>query len=108
MFPKKKRVTKKLFDEIIKKGSTFSGYFFNFRYINNKDLPRYAFVVPKKISKKAVERNKLKRRGYSIIREYPILNSMGVFFYKKNGVKASFLDIKNDIVSILKKTKINN
>ncbi len=106
MFPIKKRVTKKLFDEIIKKGDVFYGSFFVFRYIKNTEFISYAFVVSKKISKKAVNRNKLKRRAYSIIRLLPIKNSSGIFFYKKNGLNVSYLKIKNDINFILKKTKI--
>ncbi len=106
MLPVKKRVTKKLFDEILKKGVVFYGSFFTFRYINNTEIRRYAFVVPKKIAKKAVDRNKLKRRAYNIIRSLPTKNSSGIFFYKKNGIDASYLDIKNDIIFILKKTKI--
>ncbi len=106
MFPIKKRVTKNLFDKILKEGVVFYGSFFTFRYINNTEFRSYAFVVPKKIAPKAVNRNKLKRRAYDIIRSLPTKNSSGVFFYKKKGISASYLDIKNDIIFILKKTKI--
>jgi len=106
MFPKKKRVTKKIFNEIIKKGVSFSSNFFIFKFISHKDEPRYAFVVPKKISKKATIRNKIKRRGYNIIKPLPIKNSSGIFFYKKRGLKASYEELKNEIIFILKKAKI--
>ncbi len=102
----KKRVTKKLFNEIIKNGKKFSGSFFNFRYIYNTNISKYAIVVPKKNTKKAVDRNKYKRRGYYILRIILPLKGVGIFIYKKNGLKASFQEIKKDIFYILKKTKI--
>ncbi len=36
---------------------------------NNKDVSRFGFVVPKKVSKKAVVRNRIKRRMREIIRK---------------------------------------
>lgn len=90
----------------MKKGTTLSGSFFVFKYIFNLDLPRYTFVVPKKVSSKAVERNKLKRRGLNVIRPFLFKNSMGIFFYKKTSIKASSQEIKEDIYSLLKKAKI--
>lgn len=106
MVLKKKRVNKELFENIIKKGHTLFGSFFIFKYLPNSDFPRYAFVVPKKISKKAVDRNKLKRRGYGIIRSIPLSGGLGVFLYKKEGVKVSFEEIKKDINILLKKAKL--
>lgn len=106
MLSKKKRVTRKLFNEIIETGKTFSTPFFVFRYFYNKNTPRYTFVIPKKIVKKAVNRNKIKRKGFNIIRELPISNSSGIFFYKKTGIEKSSLELKEDIVFILQKTKI--
>ena len=90
----------------MKKGNTLSGSFFTFKYLQDTDSPIYAFVVPKKITSKAVHRNRLKRRGYSIIRSLPFSGGLGIFFYKKNGTEASFKEIKNDINILLKKAKL--
>jgi ribonuclease P protein component len=104
MLPKKKRVTKDTFQVIMTKGSPSYGSFFVFRYIK-QEKPLYAFVVPKKIVKSAVKRNSLRRRGYNILKGYPLLSNIGIFFYKKEALSASLDDIKKDIDSILKKTK---
>ncbi len=105
MLPKKKRVTKSTFLSIIDKGSIIYGSFFIFRYLKG-NIPQYAFVAPKKIAKTAVKRNYLRRKGYNILNLYNLKSNSGIFFYKKEALKASPLEIKNDIILILKKAKI--
>ena len=67
MFPKNQRITdKKDFDLIFKKGRKAYSPFFGVRTIpNNLDIQRFAVLVSKKVSKKAVKRNRIKR----VIRE---------------------------------------
>ena len=103
---KKKRVTKKLFDQVIKEGATLSGSFFVFKYIYKYNSPTYAFVTPKKLKINAVKRNRLRRRGYSIIREIPLNKGLGIFFYKKESLGVDLGMLKKDIIDILKKSKI--
>jgi ribonuclease P protein component len=103
MLPKKKRITKELFADIIKKGRVVHGSLFLFRYIK-KENPHYAFVAPKAVAKSAVERNRLRRRGYAALRLCTIKPIAGIFFYKKIAPKASFVEIKKDIDSILNKS----
>ena len=64
MLPKKNRLNKKEVEFIFKKGKTHKEGFLLLKIIKYKELPYSSFsaVVPKKISKKAVERNKIKRR----------------------------------------------
>jgi len=102
MLLKKKRVTKELFQTVLKSGNTLSGSFFIFRYIK-QSTPQYAFVASKKIAKRAVDRNKLRRQGYNSLNSLPLKNYLGVFFYKKHPKNASFKDIKEDIAIILGK-----
>lgn len=87
------------------KGIIVYGSFFIFRYINS-DLPLFAFVAPKKIAKMATKRNLLRRRGYNILRFYKIKSGSGIFFYKKEGLIASPIELKQDIDLILKKAKL--
>lgn len=68
--------------------------------------PRFAIVVPKSVTKKAVERNRLRRKGYNQLRSFSLPNKAGIFFYKKEGTQATTQDIKNDLQNIL--TKVNN
>jgi len=87
------------------KGSIASGSFFLFRYLKQSE-PQYAFVAPKKIAKTAALRNSLRRKGYNIIRKYSLKSFAGIFFYKKEAIKASPIELKNDIEFILRKVKI--
>ncbi len=105
MLPKKKRVTKNTFNTIMEKGSIVSGSFFILRYI--KENPsQCAFVVPKKIAKKAILRNSLRRKGYNIIRDYKLNLFSGLFFFKKESINIPVSELRNDINSILKRIKI--
>ena len=103
MLPKKKRVTKEVFQNLMKEGKTFSTPFFLF-YFKKNNSPKYAFVAPKGIFKSAVERNKWRRVGYNIVRSISVNSGAGVFMYKKQAIKAKNEDIRADIIFILKKT----
>jgi len=105
MFPKKKRVTKDLFQAIMKHGKILPSSFFVFRYIKQNN-PQYAFVAPKSVAKSATERNKLRRLGYNALSLYPISSCAGIFFYKKEAKKASLAEIRLDIKVILDKAHI--
>jgi len=102
MLSKKKRVTKELFQTIMKVGGTLSGSFFVFRYIKQNN-PQYAFVAPKKVAKRAVDRNKLRRQGYNALRSFKLKGYAGIFFYKKQTKAVSFKDIKEEVGLILSK-----
>lgn len=105
MLPKKKRVTKDIFQIIMKKGNMLSNSLFSFRYLNQEN-PQYAFVVPKSVAKRAVVRNKLRRQGYNAIRTMDTLSGLGVFMYKKQNKEVPFSEIKESIKSLLNKAKI--
>jgi len=89
----------------MEKGNVVSGSFFVLRYLK-QELPQYAFVAPKKIAKTAIKRNSLRRKGYNIIRNYSLMSGAGIFFYKKEALSASPIEIKGDIEYILKKAHI--
>lgn len=70
MLPKKNRLKKKKdFEQIFKQGR---GFKVDSLYLkikeNNLDSSRFGFIVSKKVSKKAVLRNKIKRKLREIIR----------------------------------------
>jgi ribonuclease P protein component len=102
MLPKKKRITKEIFQIIMKKGKAFHGSLFLFRYIPSK-IPQYSFVVPKKIAKNTVERNKFRRLGYNTLIKYELKPKTGIFFYKKEALKATKEEIEKDVLCILNK-----
>lgn len=105
MLPKKKRVTKEFFQTIMKEGKTFSTPLFLFRFVKS-DTPHYAFVAPKGIFKKAIARNKFRRIGYNILRFIPLESLSGVFLYKRQALLATQVEIKENVLFILKKTYI--
>ena len=105
MLPKKKRVTKEIFQTIMDKGNIVYGSFFVLRYLPS-GLPSYAFAISKKIAKKAVQRNKMRRLGYNILRKYVLTKGSAVFLYKKEGLRATTLELTKDIDLLLKRSKI--
>ena len=104
MLPKNKRITKELFQSILKTGRTLSSPLFLFRYMSIPGMDtKYAFVVPKSVSKQAVKRNKLRRQGYNTLRTLPLPLVSGIFFYKKGSEKTNLNEIKENVNTILKK-----
>jgi len=70
----------------------------------NKGTPKFSFVVSKKVAAKAVERNRIKRRGYEAINELlkkGFNKKSGVFFAKKGISKLTFKELKEEIKSLL-------
>ncbi|MEK7658342.1 MAG: ribonuclease P protein component [Patescibacteria group bacterium] len=80
MLPKSNRLkNKKDFDRVFKEGRGFKNDFLALKAVkNNTDISRFGFVVSQKVSKKAVIRNKIKRRLREIIKK-----DLAVF---KNGI----------------------
>lgn len=83
---------------------TFSTPFFNLKIgKNNQEAKRFAFVVSKKIDKRAVFRNSLKRKFRSSIEEIfdNIENGWDFVFYpKQEAVKATREQILEEIKTI--------
>ncbi len=123
MLPKRNRISRSLFANVLKNGSFSHSSSFSFRLlISQVGLPKFSFVVSKKVSKSAVVRNTLRRRGYSIVRavlgknllqvnvdkDVKKLNQniLGVFFLKKGAEKLDFQTFQEEIILLLKKARI--
>jgi ribonuclease P protein component len=105
MLPKKSRIDTKLIEKIFKTGTFVGSGALGLKYFldNTNTPPRVSFVVPKKIEKRAVRRNYLKRRGYLILEKYfnEIPNGFfGVFIFNKT---ITTIEIENEIKKILNK-----
>lgn len=97
------------------------------RFVNSQNLTlkfilektknkKVSFIVPKTVSKKAIIRNLLRRRGYAILRKYfsriPV-GFKGVFLFGKKSVNAfggrktktfnPILNLENEIKNLLHK-----
>lgn len=110
MLPKIHRIDKKLFKEIFSSGRSFhSGVIFlKISRIQEENI-RFAFVVPAKTEKKAVARNKLKRRArYIAAKLLPSFkkNIAVMVFFKKGSEKLNFAELEKEMTAIFKKAKI--
>lgn len=104
MLPKNKKLDRKTLKSIMDEKRVISSSLFLFFY-KSSDFPHYAFITPKSIFRKSVNRNKYRRIGYNTLRKLDIKIGSGVFLYKKNTQNALKEDIEKDIVFILKRVK---
>ncbi len=106
MLPKINRLDKKTFDFIFKNGRNYHS---DSLYLKKYLLPEskenhFAAVVSKKVSKKAVERNKIRRQIFGILREKfsNIEKPFGfIFFIKKQN---SFSEYEKELNFLIKKS----
>lgn len=108
MLPKNRRIEKKYFGKITKFGKRYNSDLFSLYKlpISDKDTrvpSKFSFSVSKKVSKLAVDRNKLRRRGYSVVSKHIKSITPGFFYYfsfkklENNG----FLTIEKDLMRLL-------
>ncbi len=110
MLAKNQRLSKKQFDEYFKTGKRFH---FTHCAIIYTPLPTLhgSVVVGKKVSKKAVTRNAIRRRVYAQIRNVCNMHdATGVFIiiikpaYTQLSRKAALADLNAHIADVIKKT----
>lgn len=111
MLPRKARLRKnRNFDTVYRKGKCYYCKDLSI-YVLANDLifTRCGFSISKKVSKKAVERNKLKRQLSFIFREEEkkIESCVDIVFVaRKNLLNLNFSEIKTVVKSLLDKTKL--
>ena len=111
MLSKENRLKKKKdFEEVFKKGKGFREDFLFLKIKKNElGVSRIGFVVSKKISRKAVQRNKIKRRLREVMKFYlsKIETGFDIVFLAKPGIgEKDFQEIKEIAQKIFKKAKI--
>ncbi len=111
MLPRKHRLKKKKeFERVFKEGKAKKKDFLFIKFIkNNLDDTRFGFVVSKKISKKAVVRNKVKRRLREAAREMlsEIKPGYDIVIVAQKGIeKQDFFQIKENLRQLLKKINL--
>jgi len=111
MLPKNRRIPRKMFPLLQNGAKTFKNKLFLLRFVaksepKNKES-RFCFSVSKKISKKAVIRNKLRRAGYGLLKEHllKIKPEILAFFSFKEVPKNNEEIVKN-LESILKESSL--
>lgn len=111
MLPKENRLKKKKdFNRVTTRGQQVSGSFLILKFYSNElDLTRVGFVVSKKVSKKAVLRNQVKRRLREAVRAELAQIRTGfdmVFFTRREIQEKEFSDIQQLIKQLLEKAKL--
>ena len=100
---------KKDFDLILKSKLKFYSKNFVLRYTRNGlDKSRFCVVVSKKISKRAVDRNRIRRRMYEILRTNYDKIKIGfdfMIFAKSGALTAGFKEMQEELIDLLKKSR---
>jgi len=108
MLPAKYKIKKTTFPLLMRRGKIFHSPHLTLRAFKQeepcKERARFAFVVSKKVAKKAVERNTLKRKGYDAV--HNIIKKtkpcfLCAFFLKKNDI-SSRGELEKEINNLLK------
>jgi len=109
MLAKENRLKKeKDFERVFKSGR---GYKKGFLYIklvpNGLKSNRYGIAVGKNLSKKAVDRNKIKRRLRRIISQTPLVQGFDVVLVVLPGSGADCICLEQDALALFKKARLN-
>ncbi|MBA7496102.1 Ribonuclease P protein component [subsurface metagenome] len=93
---------KKDFDNVFKKGKSKAGKLVFLKMLkNNLEANRFGIIVSTKISKKAVHRNKIKRRIREIIRQAGIETGFDIVVVAKPKIiNKNYQEIKNDLENL--------
>jgi ribonuclease P protein component len=84
----------------------------NFRvrwhYPKNQNIPRFGFIIPKKVVKKVTDRNLIKRRVKSILaKRLKGIQPVDILFFPKPGtIKIKFPALEAEVMGILTKARI--
>lgn len=111
MFPKKQRISKQKEIEAVFKGkiSVYNKLFGLKSIQNSLDYSRYTVIISTKVSKLAVERNRIKRAVKKILREQNknIPKSVDcVIISLKEANKKETIEIEEAIKNLLKRAKL--
>ena len=110
MLEQKNRIKKKKeIEETFKKGQSFKQDFLILKTLKNDlGFSRFCFIVPKKVSKKAVDRNKIKRRMRQAVRLIAdFKNSRDNLIIALSDTKGkTFQEIEQVLRKLFKKAKI--
>lgn len=108
MLPKKRRVDKNSFKRLFKEGKTIKSEFFTLKIrYTDSNLSKFSVIVPVSVEKMATGRNKLKRRGRSVLLKNMDSIKRGLemlVFLKKESNELKFADFERSLVSLLEKS----
>lgn len=104
MLSKNKRIPRKLFKPLLESKKYLNSQNFSLRMVSANEV-RVAVSVSKKVSKKAVVRNKIRRRAYSIVREFipQLSNKFFLLIAKPGAERVRGETLKNELGELFKK-----
>lgn len=98
--------SRKEFLEIKNKGKLSGSPIFGVLILKNEDeFKKFGFIISKKISKRAVDRNKIKRRMAEVLKKNLDKFSLGIrmiFLVKKEILNKKIEEIEKEIVKIIR------
>jgi|JI10StandDraft_1071094.scaffolds.fasta_scaffold711907_2 ribonuclease P protein component len=99
MLPKSERLTKEDF-KTLKTKIVYRGILFDVAKTSHKKA-LFACVISKKTLKKAVDRNKAKRRIYSLLKEKDLDPTISLIVYpKKESITIPFIQLKEELKKV--------
>ena len=111
MLPKQYRLTKnKDFARVAQQGKIIFSHVLNLKFIkNNLNYSRFGIIVSLKVSKKAVIRNKIKRRIRAILKEnlFNIIQNYDFMILTKSGIEnLDYSQIKSVLLKLFQKQNL--
>lgn len=104
MLPKNLRLSRQEFLTVKMSGKNVkTTYFSAIAIINNKNFSRFAVVTSSKLDKRAVFRNRLRRRIYQIVSKFGINGFDVIIFPRPEGLKLKHEDYTAELYSLLSK-----
>lgn len=103
----KKITNKDVLKDILSQKASYSDKFLTIKYKKIEKIePKVFLIVPAAVSKKAVVRNKIKRRSRAILKKSDIKGktSLAVFF-KKGSEELSFEELNKKLLEAIKNIK---
>ena len=74
----------------------------------NQNIPRFGFIVPKKVLPKVTDRNVVKRRLKAILtKHHSHIKSVDVLFFPgKTALKKKFVDLEKEALELFKRANL--
>jgi ribonuclease P protein component len=96
------------FERVYREGSAVAGPFFVFRYVaNDGEGHRWAFAVGKKLEKRAVRRNRARRRMRTALEAVGMANSVDLVVTARGpAMTATFPALCGAMAQMVKRTKL--
>jgi ribonuclease P protein component len=110
VLPKENRLSKKEIRQVFKRGKVIYGDLFLLKVcLNSLNLSRFSIIVPKKVAKKATQRNRIKRLARESLRKkLPKIKPGfdGVFIATSKILEKDYWEIDEEIEKLLNKAGI--